>query len=305
MSSAVDATVMGMSEETPLSALRRAMPDLPPRLREAARFVARHDYDAATRSMRELAQAARTNPATFTRLAQALGYSGWEPLRDALIEARRTGPETPFSGRLQQATTRPPGAPPPAAQLSAEMLAADLAGLSQLDPEPVLAAATALHDAPRIWVAGYRSCRAVAQLLHYQLRLFRPDSVRLIGGAGPEDLDLGDFRAGDVVVLIGFVPYSRSIVVAARMARAAGCTVVALTDRADAPLASGASHLLLFEAERTPAFFPSLTGALALAQALAAATFSVGGEAALVRLRETEARLAALSAYVPDQDLAS
>ncbi|MBC9178660.1 MurR/RpiR family transcriptional regulator [Roseomonas ludipueritiae] len=293
---------MAMSDETPLSALRRAMPDLPPRLREAARYVARYDYDAATRSMRELAQAAGTNPATFTRLAQALGYSGWEPLRDALIEARRTGPETPFSGRLRQATARPPGAPPPAAQLSAEMLAADLAGLSQLDPEPILAAATALHEAPRIWVAGYRSCRAVAQLLHYQLRLFRPDSVRLIGGAGPEDLDLGDFRAGDVVVLIGFVPYSRSIVVAARMARAAGCTVVALADRADAPVAAGASHLLLFEADRTPAFFPSLTGALALAQALAAATFSLGGEAALLSLRETEAKLAALSAYMPDQD---
>ena len=291
-----------MSDETPLSALRRAMPDLPPRLREAARYVARHDYDAATRSMRELAQAAGTNPATFTRLAQALGYSGWEPLRDALIEARRTGPEAPFSGRLQQAASRPPGAPPPAAQLSVEMLAADIAGLSQLYPEPVLAAATALHEAPRIWVAGYRSCRAVAQLLHYQLRLFRPDNVRLVGGAGPEDLDLGDFRAGDTVVLIGFVPYSRSIVVAARMAQTAGCTAIALTDRTDAPMAAGAAHRLLFEAERTPAFFPSLTGALAVAQALAAATFSLGGEAALVRLRETETRLAALSTYMPDQD---
>ena len=294
-----------MSDETPLSALRRAMPDLPPRLREAARYVTRHDYDAATRSMRELAQAAGTNPATFTRLAQALGYSGWEPLRDALIEARRTGPETPFSGRLRQAASRPRGAPPPPAQLPAETLATDVAALARLDPEPVLAAARALHEAPRIWVAGHRSCRSVAQLLHYQLRLFRPDSVRLVGGVGPEDLDMGDFQPADAVVLIGFVPYSRSIVVAARMARAAGCTVLSLADRADAPIAAGASHLLLFEADHTPAFFPSLTGALALAQSLAAATFALGGEGALVRLRETEARLAALSTYMPDQDPAS
>jgi DNA-binding MurR/RpiR family transcriptional regulator len=291
-----------MDDETPLSALRRAMPDLPPRLREAARYVARHDYDAATRSMRELAQAAGTNPATFTRLAQALGYAGWEPLRDALIEARRTGPETPFSGRLRQAATRPPGVAAPATELPAEMLGSDMASLRQLDPTPIFAAALALHEAPRIWVAGFRSCRAVAQLLHYQLRLFRPDSVRLVGGAGPEDLDLGDFRPADAVVLIGFVPYSRSIAVAARMAHAAGCIVLALADQADAAMAADADHLLLFEAEGTPGFFPSLTGALAIAQALAATAFSLGGEAALLRLRETEARLAALSAYMPDQD---
>lgn len=294
-----------MSGDTPLAALRRAIPDLPPRLQEAARYVARHDYDATTRSMRELAQAAGTNPATFTRLAQALGYTGWDVLREALTEARRTGPETPFSGRLSRAAERRSGKAPSAAHLAAEMLSGDMANLAQLDPVPILAAATALHEAPRIWVAGFRSCRAIASLLHYHLRLFRPDGVRLVGGPGPEDLDLGDFRPGDAVLLIGFVPYSRSIVLSARMARAAGCTVVAIADRADAAMATDAAHTLLFDADKAPGFFPSLTGAFALAQALAACTFALGGEAALVRLRETEAHLAAVSAYMPKQDSSS
>ncbi|ONG53254.1 transcriptional regulator [Pseudoroseomonas deserti] len=281
--------------ETPIEALRRALPGLPPRLQAAGRFLALHDFDAVTRSMRDLAAAAGTHPATFTRLAQALGYTGWEALRDALIELRRGGSETPFSGRVR--------ARPAPSGLAAKMLAADAAGLSRAEPGAIAAAARALHAAPRIWVAGFRSCRGVAQLLHYQLRLFRPDGVRLVGGAGPEDLDIGALRPQDAVVLVSFAPYSRPIVLTARMAQASGCIVIAIADSPQAPVAEGAAHLLRFDAATSPGFFPSLTGALAIAQALAAETFSLGGEAALVRLRETEARLAALAEYVPDKEL--
>ena len=285
-----------MSRETPIEVLRRALPDLPPRLQEAGRFLARHDFDAVTRSMRDLAAAAGTHPATFTRLAQALGYSGWEALRGALVELHRDEAAAPFSGRVRGLGTEP------AARLPAEMLVADAAGLSRLNPGPIAAAARRLHAARRIWVAGFRSCRGVAQLLHYQLRLFRPDGVRLVGGDAPEDLDIGALQAGDVVVLISFAPYSRPIVLTARTARRAGCAIIALADTPKAPVAEGAEHLLLFDAAAGPGFFPSLTGALATAQALAAATFSLGGEAALVRLRETEARLAALAEYAPDKE---
>ena len=64
-------------------------PIFPARLQQAGRFIARNDFDATTRSMRDLAAAAGLQPATFTRLAQALGHAGWDEFRDALIEARR------------------------------------------------------------------------------------------------------------------------------------------------------------------------------------------------------------------------
>jgi len=281
---------------SPLEKLRLALPDLPGRLREAGRFIARNDFDATTRSMRDLAATAGLQPASFTRLAQALGHTGWDDFRDALIEARRPAPAAPFSGRVRRADKSVQGA----ASLAAEMIAADADGLTQLAPAPIAAAAKALHTARRIWIVGFRSCRSVAQLLHYQLRLFRPDTVRLVGGASPEDLDFGAFRVGDAVVIIGFAPYSRSSVLAAHAAREAECTVIALADTPTAPMAEGADHLLLFDAATAPGFFPSLTGAFTSAQALAAAAFALGGEAAQSHLRETEARLAALSQYVPD-----
>lgn len=287
-----------MNENSPLERLRLALPDLPGRLQEAGRFIARHDFDATTRSMRDLAATAGLQPASFTRLAQALGHTGWEDFREALIEARRPA-AAPFSARVQQSPRKPSGG---AAGLAADMIAADAQGLAHLSPAPIAAAAKALHAARRIWIAGFRSCRSVAELLHYQLRLFRPDAVHLVGAAGPEDLDFGAFHPGDTVVVIGFAPYSRVSVLAARAAREAECTIVALADRPTAPMAEGADHLLLFEAALAPSFFPSLTGAIVTAQALAAAAFMLGGAAAQTRLRETEARLAALSQYVPDEN---
>jgi DNA-binding MurR/RpiR family transcriptional regulator len=119
-----------------------------------------------------------------------------------------------------------------------------------------------------------------------------------VGGSGPEDLDLGAFGASEAVVVIGFAPYSRASVLSARAARRSGAALVAIADSAAAPMADNADHLLLYEAAASPGFFPSLTGAIAIAQSLAAVTFSLGGAGARKRLGDTEARLAATSQYV-------
>src|ERR1700754_5340010 len=90
------------SKSSPLNELCSALPSLPMRLQEVGRFVAANDYDATTRSMRELASVAGADPASFTRLAKALGYSGWDELRAALTEARRPAQPSPFSARTRE-----------------------------------------------------------------------------------------------------------------------------------------------------------------------------------------------------------
>jgi DNA-binding MurR/RpiR family transcriptional regulator len=287
-----------LSKPSPLNELCSALPSLPTRLQQVGRFVAANDYDATTRSMRELAVVAGADPAAFTRHAQAIGYSGWDELRAALTEARRPVESSPFSGR---AKNRRRG-PNPELSLVSEKLEAEAAGLNRISSGSVANAAKALHAAPRIWIAGFRSCRGVAELLNYQLRLFRPDAVQLVGGSGPEDLDLGAFRAGEAIVVIGFAPYSTASVLSARAAYLSGATLIAIADRVSAPMAEGAEHLLLFEAASSPGFFPSLTGATAIAQSLAAATFMLGGATAKRRLEETEARLADTLQYVAEKD---
>src|SRR6266478_785098 len=285
-------------KSSPLNELCSALPSLPMRLQEVGRFVAANDYDATTRSMRELATVAGADPASFTRLAQALGYSGWDALRAALTEARRPVQSSPFSGRTRGRRQGPNSD----VTLVADKFEAEAAGLARISSGSVAKAAKALHVAQRIWIAGFRSCRSVAELLNYQLRLFRPDEVQLVGGSGPEDLDLGAFHSGDAVVVVGFAPYSRASVLSGRAAHDSGATLVAIADAVTAPMAEGADHLLLYEAASSPGFFPSLTGAIAIAQSLAAVTFVLGGAAAKRRLEDTEARLAAMSQYVPERD---
>src|SRR5450432_1103284 len=281
-------------KSSPLNELCSALPSLPMRLREVGQFVAANDYDATTRSMRDLAAAAGADPASFTRLAKALGYQGWDGLRAALTEARRPAP---FSGRTRGRRQGPNSD----VMLVAGKLKAEAAGLARISPDAVAKAARTLQAAQRIWIAGFRSCRSVAELLNYQLRLFRPDTVQLIGGSGPEDLDLGAFHRDDAVVVIGFAPYSTASVLSARAAHRSGARLIAITDTVAAPMAEGADHLLLFEAAASPGFFPSLTGAIAIAQSLAAVTFVLGGAGSKRRLEETEVRLAAISQYVAEK----
>jgi DNA-binding MurR/RpiR family transcriptional regulator len=285
------------AKSSPLNELCSALPSLPTRLQQVGRFVAANDYDATTRSMRDLAAAAGADPASFTRLAKALGYSGWDGLRAALTEARRPAPSQPFSGRAKG----PRHVPNADIMLVADKLEAEAAGLARISPDTVARAARTLQAAQRIWIAGFRSCRSVAELLNYQLRLFRPDAVQLVGGSGPEDLDLGAFHSGDAVIVIGFAPYSTASVLSARAAHRSRATLIAIADTAGAPMAEGADHLLLFEAAASPGFFPSLTGAIAIAQSLAAVTFVLGGAAAKRRLEDTEARLAVMSEYVVEK----
>lgn len=285
------------SKSSPLNDLCSALPSLPMRLQEVGRFVAANDYDATTRSMRDLAAIAGADPASFTRLAKALGYSGWDELRAALTEARRPAQSSPFSGRARDRRRGPNSD----VSLISDKLEAEAAGLGRISASAVGNAAKALHAARRIWIAGFRSCRGVAELLNYELRLFRPDDVQLVGGSGPEDLDLGAFRSGQAVVVIGFAPYSRASVLSARAAHRSGAKLIAVADSVAAPVAEGADHMLQFEAAASPGFFPSLTGAIAIAQSLAAAAFMLGGPSAKKRLEETEARLAATSQYVAEK----
>ena len=103
------------------------------------------------------------------------------------------------------------------------------------------------------------------------------------------------------MVVIGFAPYSTVSVLSARAAHRARASLIAIADSVTAPMAEGADHVLLYEAASSPGFFPSLTGAIAIAQSLAAATFMLGGATAKRRLEDTEARLADTSQYVAER----
>ena len=71
---------------------------MPVQMQAAARFIMDQPSEVALLSMREQARKAGVPPATMTRLAQRLGFSGYQDLKDAYVEAVRDNVAW-FSGR--------------------------------------------------------------------------------------------------------------------------------------------------------------------------------------------------------------
>jgi hypothetical protein len=247
-----------------------------------------------TISMRQLARCAnlRQRPEPIPQRARDLrlsairaGMNG----RGALIERRR--PLSPF---LERPT---PGAGSRRRRreiglLITQMLHADASGIQRCEASSIANAARAPHRATHIWIAGFHSCRSAPALLNHQLRQFCADA-RCVAGSGPESLEFGASRSGDAVGAFGFAPFSRGRVAPARAAHRVGCRLVAVADPPAAPMGEDADDLRLSAAAFWPGLFPSLSGAVAIAQRLAAATFVLGGIAARKCLSDAEARLAA------------
>jgi len=279
--------------QTVIQQILSALPQLPPRMGTAARYVVNHSFEAATTPMRRLARKTGQSPATFTRLAQSLGYGGWDDLRALLVAETQQNllrhRTTPYSGRPT------PHDGPEA--LAGAILQADVHGLAALETARLATAASVLENASTVMVAGFRSCHAPAMLFHYLYRLFRPQVALIGGGGGVLDIELGGLHRDAALVLFGFAPYSRDSLLAARAAAGAKCSLVAIVDSASAPIAKSATVTLTFGTE-TPGFFPSLTACTALVQALAAFLYIRAGAVGRKALRQTEARIAAHTAYL-------
>ena len=129
------------------------------------------------------------------------------------------------------------------------------------------AAAQAILAAHDVLFLGLRGSFSTAYHLHYTCDWLRANT-RLATDAGGAWADqLLALTPGDLLVVVSQAPYTRQTVEAAQQACARGVPVLALTDSSLSPLARLAQHTLLFDAA-SPSFFHSMTGALALAEAL-------------------------------------
>jgi DNA-binding MurR/RpiR family transcriptional regulator len=79
--------------------------ELPPQLKEAARWVIDHPADVALLTMREQARRAGIPPATLTRLAQRFRLKGYDEIRKLYAEAVRQRPES-YRGRAEELLQR-------------------------------------------------------------------------------------------------------------------------------------------------------------------------------------------------------
>ncbi len=267
---------------------------LSPELARAARWIEAHARDVALHSMRECARRALVTPATLSRLAPALGFSGFDAIKTLCQESFTA--QGGYSGRAEVLQASARHSENWLALLNATQCAntSSVAGLNPVPP--IEAAADAMLKAAHVHFLGLRASHGLALYLNYSYGLLASNGV-LVQGLGGTLIDqIGELGRDDLLLVISFAPYTRQTVEAVAQALKQGVTLVVLTDSALSPIARSAAHALLFRAESS-SYFHSMVGALALAEALLAAVAVRGGRKVLARLQSRQDRLDSSDAY--------
>lgn len=267
---------------------------LSPELQRAARWITQHRAAMALHSMRGSAREAGVTPATMTRLAQRLGYEGFEAFRLPFVKqfagAQAVSSVSNRSVRVERET------PDRRAVLNA-LQQANVVSARKLNSDEALdQAARTILGAERVYFLGLRVSHGVAFHLSYAYGLLAANGALIndIGGTMADQVT--QLGTGDVLVTVCQSPYTRQTVESVNLARNHGARVIALTDGPLSPVARKAQQSLFFETAST-AYLGSVTGAQALTESLLAAISVRGGQRAQKRLREMNNHLRETRAY--------
>lgn len=279
-----------MDEAGPLhDELLSVFETLAPQVQTAARYVLDYPRDVALLSMREQAKRAGVPPATMLRLAQKLGFGGYDAIRSLYAQVMRHRSDG-FSDRASDLVERWKTGGEAALGLDLlDTVARQVADLRRSDRLAEIAnAAKLVSAAKRILVVGQRSSYSVAYQFAYLAGLVGCDArmVDAPGGAGIDALQ----GAGpeDVLVVVTIRPYARASLAIADHARARGTPIVAITDSAMAPVAPAATARVIVGVE-SPSFFHSMVPALSVIESLIADVAAERGDDALAAIAEREA----------------
>lgn len=298
--------------------LRAIRADLSGQMVDAAYYLTNHPDDVAFQSMREIARRAQVPPVTLVRLAQRLGLPGYRELRDKFISTMqkqrlRDRSSTSLNASSAKALVSSPQPETKLSEFVSTFFEAEQEVLrwtsAQVVERCVDEASDLLATAPRVFVAGKRTSYPTAFTLAYTLRKARPNVTLLDGIGGAPEGNLDDVEAGDVLVVVTFAPFSRSVHQLVIKAAAAGVRVIAISNSYSAPIRKHAGKLLFVTQTTSRAFPESALGATVLANLLAATAIRKIGAPAQRRIRDNEKFLVGSGEYlladIPEKKRAS
>jgi DNA-binding MurR/RpiR family transcriptional regulator len=270
--------------------IKREFDAMAPQMQTASRFILEHPSEVALLSMREQARRAGVLPATMTRLAQRLGFSGYDELKAVYADAVRDSAAW-FSGRAvgllnRQQEVGDAGLVTDLAQTLADYVRA-LAHPEML--RALLEGADVLARARHILAVGARSAFPVVYEFSYVQSYFWDRAVLLDapGGIGTDRLHSADHR--DAMFVVSFEPYARSTVETVGMAASKGISIVAITDSDLSPVARPAKVAILVP-KRSLSFYDTMVPAFAASEMLVALLASRAGKDVPEAVRQRESQ---------------
>lgn len=274
--------------------IQQNFPSMTRQFQVSARYLIDFPGEIPIASMRQVAAQAGVQPATLVRLAQSLGYEGWNALKSVFAQSLRQVPHRYTEQARKVIRSKNPR---DVLGKAVATQARNITLLEEMNADRLASAVNLLSAAKRVYIAGFRASFGPAFLFQYLYRLFRPSVSMLRGDAGSLDMELRAINKGDVVAIIGFAPYSRESMRVAQAARQSGARILAICDSIVAPIALDADCVLAFPTE-TPSFFPSSSAAVALLEILTEQLLAKAGKQAVNDIARTEDQLHQAGAYL-------
>lgn len=199
----------------------------------------------AVLSITTLAEHLGVNPSTLTRLAHALGYSGFPGLQRVLLSSSMLMPGVFYARQAEGAIEAGSSIRAGITRLARENQANIDRFIDQFDEAAFDAAVRMIMDAPRVAIHGIRQFHALATFLVYGLRMIRSDVMLLDANNLGIAEGLAAMGPGDVLISATCAPYSALVIEAAAVARERGISTVAITDLASSPLVQSSQAAVL------------------------------------------------------------
>ncbi len=229
-----------------------------------AQYILKNYDKVAFMTACKLGETVGVSESTVVRFANALGYSGYPKLQDALQELIKNKLTT--VQRVDMVTEFNDDS-----AILNKILKSDMDNiketLEEIDEKAFEEAANKILKAKRIYILGMRSSFTIAQYLGFYLGIIL-DSVHVIR------TDMGDafeqvvkINEDDVLIAVSFPRYSKKSYQIVSYAKEKGAHIVSLTDSPFAPVASFTDNLLLVKSNMA-SFVDSLVPALSIANAL-------------------------------------
>ena len=261
---------------------------LSPRLREAGAYIAANPVDTASRGLRAIAAESQMAPATFTRLAHALGFADFEALRDAIraqiaLKVRRfaaragalqheEGGDESFLTRYRDACT------------------ANLAALTDaVDPAQLEALVSRLGTARRVLLVGALGSFGVATYAAYMGRFLGAGWEMAGQGGSSLASSLAGLGPQDVLLVITKPPSARNSIRAAEAAAKSGAHVALITDSRACPAMPHASTAFILP-DDGPSFFSSYVATVFLLETVMGMVAKQAGPSVTERIAQIEAQ---------------
>ena len=267
------------------TAISTSYAELSETLRIAADYIAENQVEIATRSLRSVASASGVSPASYTRLARALGFSDYEALREQArseLSKRQQDSFQDKARRLRSDADQP---------LLPRQVSACIDNIKSLvediDPTVLEAVVDRLGTSRKIVLIGALASAGFTDYFAYLAKWF--DDRWFV--AGRNGSTLGSTLAGvepeDTVIVISKHPYAHHSVRAAEVAAGCGATVVVLTDSHAFPGLQYADFHFIQRTE-SPHFFSSYAATLVLIETITGMLVARAGSDAEARIQEVE-----------------